>query len=163
MTTTLIRPLTVDTPNDTDILVVRSFNAPRALVWKAFHTPEFVTQWLLGPGDWSMPVCEIDARVGGRFKYGWAHGDGRTMKMSGTYLEVSPPDRTVHREQFDEDWAGAPTTVTTAFSEADGVTTVTMTISFESRDAREAARATGMTAGMEDGYARLDKLLAELG
>lgn len=159
----MTRPLTVTTPNATDILVVRSFNAPRALVWKAFHTPEFVSQWLLGPGDWTMPECEIDARVGGAFKYVWAHGDGRSVKMSGTYVEVSPPAKTVHVEQFDEDWAGAPTTVTTLFDEADGVTTVTMTVSFESGEARDAARATGMTDGMEDGYARLDKLLAELG
>ena len=144
----MTRPLTVTTPNATDILVVRSFNAPRALVWKAFHTPEFVSQWLLGPGDWTMPECEIDARVGGAFKYVWAHGDGRSVKMSGTYVEVSPPAKTVHVEQFDE---------------ADGVTTVTMTVSFESGEARDAARATGMTDGMEDGYARLDKLLAELG
>jgi uncharacterized protein YndB with AHSA1/START domain len=159
----MTRPLTVTTPNDTDILVVRTFNAPRALVWKAFHTPALVTRWLLGPGDWTMPVCEIDARAGGTFRYMWAHGDGRSMKMSGTYVEVSPPVRTVHVEQFDEDWAGAPTTVTTLFDETDGVTTVTMTVSFESRDARDAARATGMTDGMEDGYARLDMLLAEQG
>lgn len=163
MTTTLTRPLTVTLPNDTDILVVRSFNAPRELVWICFHTPEFVTRWLLGPEGWTMPVCEIDARVGGTFKYMWAHPDGRTMKMSGTYIEISPPERTVHRERFDEDWGGEPTTVTTLFTEDDGVTTVTMTIRFVSMEARDGARATGMTGGMEAGYVRLDRLLAELG
>lgn len=159
----MTRPLTVTTPNDTDILVVRAFNAPREMVWKCFHTPQFVTQWLLGPGDWTMPVCEIDARAGGAFKYMWAHGDGRTMKMSGTYVEVTPPERSVHIETFDEDWAGAPTQVTTLFGEEGGVTTVTMTIRYESMEARDAARATGMTGGMEAGYVRLDELLAELG
>lgn len=157
------KPLTVTLPNNTDILVVRTFKAPRELVWKAFHTPALVQKWLLGPGDWSLPVCEIDARVGGIFRYGWAHGDGRTMKMSGTYIEVSPPERTVHRENFDEDWAGEPTRVTTVFTEASGVTTVTMTISYVSQDARDGARATGMTDGMETGYARLDAILAEMG
>ncbi|MBI5939152.1 MAG: SRPBCC family protein [Caulobacterales bacterium] len=162
MTTTLIRPLAVTTPTDRDILVVRSFNAPRELVWKCFHTPAFVSRWLLGPEGWTMPVCEIDARVGGTFRYMWAHPDGRTMRMSGTFIEVSPPELTVHREQFDEDWGGEPTTVTTRFGETDGVTTVTMTISFVSREARDGARATGMTDGMEAGYARLDRLLAEM-
>lgn len=154
-------PLTVTLPNDTDILVVRSFNAPRELVWRAFHTPALVQKWLLGPGDWSMPVCQIDARADGTFRYMWAHGDGRTMKMSGTYIDVSPPERTVHIENFDEDWAGEPTRVTTLFTEKGGVTTVTMTIAFVSREAREGARATGMTDGMEAGYARLDAILAE--
>lgn len=163
MTTTMTRPLTVTTPNDTDILVVRSLNAPRELVWTCFHTPEFVSQWLLGPDGWTMPVCEIDARAGGTFKYMWAHADGRTMKMSGTYIEISPPERTIHSENFDEDWAGEPTQVTTLFSETDGVTTVTMTIRFVSQEARDAARATGMTDGMEAGYARLDALLADMG
>lgn len=55
-------PLRVSTPNDTDILVVRTFNAPREMVWRCFHTPELVTRWLLGPEGWTMPVCEIDAR-----------------------------------------------------------------------------------------------------
>jgi len=159
----MTKPLTVTLPNDTDILVVRTLNAPREMVWRCFHTPEFVTQWLLGPGDWSMPLCEIDARPGGTFRYMWAHADGRTMKMSGTYVEVSPPGKTVHIENFDEDWAGAPTQVTTLFDEAGSVTIVTMTIRFESLDARDGARATGMTDGMEAGCARLDSLLAELG
>ena len=159
----MTEPLTVATPNDTDILVVRAFNAPRELVWTCFHTPEFVARWLLGPEGWTLPVCEIDARVGGTFRYMWAQPDGRTMKMSGTFIEVSPPELTVHRERFDEDWGGEPTTVTTRFAETDGVTTVTMTISFVSQAARDGARATGMTDGMEAGYARLDRLLAEMG
>lgn len=163
MTTTLTRPLAVTTPTDRDIRVVRSFNAPRELAWKAFHTPAFVSQWLLGPDGWTMPVCEIDARVGGSFRYMWAHPDGRTMKMSGHYVEIAPPERTVHIENFDEDWAGAPTEVTTLFSEDGGITTVTMTIRFESMEARDGARATGMTDGMEVGYVRLDRLLAEMG
>ena len=159
----MTNPLTVSTPNDRDVLVVRTFNAPREMVWTCFNSPEFVSRWMLGPDGWSMPVCEIDSRPGGTFRYVWANADGRDLKMTGTFVEVVPPERTVHIENFDEDWAGAPTEVTTLFTEADGVTTVTMTIRFESQDARDAARATGMTDGMETGYARLDALLAELG
>ena len=153
-------PLTVTLPNDTDILVVRSFAAPRATVWRCFHTPELVQQWLLGPDGWTMPICEIDARAGGAFRYMWAHPDGRSMKMSGTFVEVSPPERTIHIEKFDEEWGGDPTRVTTEFTEENGRTTVTMTIAFTSKEARDGARATGMTDGMETGYARLDAILA---
>lgn len=155
-------PLSVSTPNDTDILVVRTFAAPREMVWRCFHTPELVTRWLLGPEGWTMPVCEIDARPGGVFRYVWVHPDGRDLKMSGSYVEVIPPERTVHIENFEEEWAGDPTRVTTLFTEANGVTTVTMTIRFTSLEARDGARATGMTDGMEAGYARLDAMLPEL-
>lgn len=154
-------PLSVTLPNDTDILVVRSFAAPRETVWRCFLTPGLVSRWMLGPDGWTMPICEIDARPGGQFRYMWAHADGRTMRMSGTFIDVVPPERTVHSENFDEDWAGDPTRVTTVFAEAEGRTTVTMTIAFTSKEARDGARATGMTDGMEAGYARLDAILAE--
>ena len=156
-------PLTVSLPNDTDILVVRSFDAPKALVWRCFNEPALVRRWLLGPGDWSMPECEIDPRVGGRFRYLWAHADGRTMRMSGEFKVFEPFDRIVHRERFDEDW-GDPegSLVTTEFVEKHGCTVMTMTIAFPSQQIRDAAKATGMTDGMEDGYARLDAILAEL-
>lgn len=154
-------PLSVTLPNDTDILVVRSFAAPRETVWRCFLTPGLVSRWMLGPDGWTMPICEIDARPGGQFRYMWAHADDRTMRMSGTFIDVVPPERTVHSENFDEDWAGDPTRVTTVFAEAEGRTTVTMTIAFTSKEARDGARATGMTDGMEAGYARLDAILAE--
>ena len=150
----------VSLPSDREIEVRRDFHAPRQLVFDAFTKPEFVRRWLLGPSGWTMPVCEIDARAGGKFRYVWQHPDGRDLKMSGTFVEVSPPERTVHIENFDEDWAGDPTRVTTVFSEEDGGTTVTMTIAFTSKEARDGARATGMTEGMETGFARLDVILA---
>lgn len=142
-------------------MFTRAFNAPRKLVWEAHTKPEYVRRWLLGPGGWTMPVCEIDLRVGGRYRYVWRHSDGRTMGMGGVYREVAPPERTVTRELFDEDWTGGETTVTLQLAEQGAKTMLNMSVLYSSGAAREGAMKTGMTVGMEAGYARLDALLAE--
>lgn len=156
-------PVSVSLPNDTDVVVVRSFDGPRALVWRCFTEPALVRRWMLGPGDWTMPECEIDLRVDGAFRFVWAHADGRRMQASGEYRIIEPCDRMVHRERFDEAW-GDPegSLVTTEFVEKGGCTVVTMTMGFPSKARRDAATATGMTDGMEESYARMDAILAEL-
>jgi uncharacterized protein YndB with AHSA1/START domain len=83
------------------------------------------------------------------------------MGLRGTYREVVPPDRLVHTEIFDEDWTGGETTVTITFTEKDGKTTCAMTVLYSSKEARDGALKTGMTDGMEMGYARLDRILAD--
>lgn len=155
-------PLSISTPTDRELVITRGFNAPRALVWDCLMKPELVRRWLLGPEGWTMPVCEIDARVGGRFRYVWRNADGHDMGMGGTYLEIEPPSRTVHEELFDEDWTGGRTRVTTELIERDGRTTMVTTVLYASKEARDGARASGMTEGMEMGYARLDGLLNDL-
>ena len=159
----MTRPLEVTMPNALEAVITRSFNAPRARVWDCHTRPELVARWLLGPVGWSMPVCEIDLRVGGAFRYVWRHEKGREMGMGGTFLEVVPPERLVQTELFDEDWTGGETIVTQIFTERDGVTTLTMTTRYSSERARDAALATGMTGGMETSYARLDAMLSSLG
>ena len=81
-------PLTATTPNDTDVVVVRSFDAPRDLVWRAHTDPTLVKKWLLGPPGWTMPICEIDLRVGGRYRYGWAHPTQGAFEMTGAFNEI---------------------------------------------------------------------------
>jgi len=154
----------VTTSGDSEVVVTRVFDAPRTLVFDCFTKPELVPRWLLGPPGWTMPVCEIDLRVGGTYRYVWRHPERGDMGVTGTYRELAPPERIVHTELFDEDWTSGGATVTTVFTEAGGETTVTMTIRFTSAKAREAALATGMTRGMAQSYDRLDAVLAgELG
>ncbi|MBO9544497.1 SRPBCC family protein [Caulobacter sp.] len=151
--------LIVTQSGDRDLIVTRVFNAPRALVFKALAEPALVQRWMLGPPGWTMPVCEIDLRPGGKFRYVWRNTAGVDMGMGGTYLEVEPPARTVHEEIFEEDWTGGRTRITTLLAEVGGITTMTMTIEYASPEGRAQALATPMLDGMESGYSTLDTLL----
>lgn len=155
--------LEVTLPNDTDVVVTRSFAAPAALMFDCHTKPELVKRWLLGPDGWSLPVCDIDLRPGGKFRYVWSKPDNPDLHMSGEFREVDRPNRVVHVERFDEEWAhGAESIVTTVFEEKAGRTHMTMTIRFPSKEVRAAATATGMTEGMNVSYDRLeDTVLAE--
>ena len=152
--------LNVTTPSDREVVVTRDFDAPRDLVFEAWTTPDLVSRWLLGPPGWTMPVCEIDARVGGRYRYVWRHPDGRELKMGGVYREVDPPERLVSIERFDDPVMGGDAQVTMLLTESGGRTTMTMTILYASREIRDGAVATGMTDGMEQSFVRLDAILA---
>ena len=152
----------VTTPTDTEILITRSFNAPREAVWDCHTKPELVRRWMLGPAGWTMPVCEIDLRVGGKYRYEWAHAEGRTMGMGGEFRDVQAPRRLVSTEMFDDNWTGGETLNTLEFSEKNGKTTSMMLVRYASKEARDGALKTGMTDGMEIGYQRVDALLEEL-
>ena len=154
--------LQVATPTDREVVITRMFNAPPELVFEAHTKPELVRQWLLGPPGWSMPVCEIDLRVGGRFRYVWHNEDGRDMGLGGVFREIVAPERIVHAELFDEDWTDGETLVTTTFTAQGAATAMKLTVLYSSKEAREGALFTGMTDGMEAGYQRLDSMLAEM-
>ena len=145
---------------DREIVMTRMFDAPRALVFEAFTTPELVKQWLLGPPGHTLPICELDVRAGGKLRYVWRLRNGKDMAMSGTYREVDPPARIVHTESFDDDWTGGEAVVTTLFDEEDGKTTVTMTMLFGTPEARDGALKSGMESGVAVSYDRLDDVLA---
>ncbi len=154
--------LKVTTPSDREIAMTRSFDAPRTMVYEAFTKPAVVKRWLYGPEKWSLAVCDLDIRPGGSLRYEWHGPDGEKMGMGGEYREVEPPERLVYTETFDEDWTGGETLVTVTFQE-DGPerTTVTMTVRYASKEARDGAMGTGMAEGMEMGYARLEALLKD--
>jgi uncharacterized protein YndB with AHSA1/START domain len=165
-------PMTVEKaqvtqPSEREVKVRRSFKAPRALVYKAYTEPQLVKRWLLGPPGWSMPVCEMDVRVGGRYRWRWRNDqDGSEFGFAGTYREVRPTSKLVHTEAYDPGtvgggYPGNDAIVTVSFTEEGGVTTVTTLIDFGSKEARDAAVATGMTDGMEQSYQLLDRLLRE--
>ena len=97
--------LQLTAPGEREIVMTRVLDAPRKLVFDALTKPELVKRWLLGPPGWSMPVCEIDLRVGGKYRYVWRKdSDGTEMGMGGVYREIAVPERLVTTERFDEAW-----------------------------------------------------------
>ena len=152
--------MTIDTPSGLEIAMTRVFNAPRELVFEAFTKPELVSRWLTGPEGWTMPICEIDLRVGGKYRYGWRHADGKTMGSHGTYKEIVPPERIVASEQFDEPWYPGEAMGTTTFVEEGGRTKVTLTIQYDSKETRDGALKSGMERGVAYSFDQLEKILA---
>jgi uncharacterized protein YndB with AHSA1/START domain len=157
----------VTQPSDREVQVKRSFRAPQALVYRAYTEPELVRRWLLGPPGWSMPVCEMDVRVGGTYRWRWRSDEnGAEFGFSGTFREVRPPSRIVHSEAYDpgtvgDDFPRNDAIVTVTFTQEGDHTTVTTLVDFGSKQARDAAVATGMTDGMEQSYQLLDRLLEQ--
>lgn len=155
-------PLNVAARGEREIVMTREFDAPRPLVFEAFTKPGLVKRWLLGPPGWTMPVCEIDLTVGGRYRYAWEkQSNGTRMGVSGSYREVAPPARIVHTERFDESWYPGEALITTEFMETPAGTSVTMTMRLESREARDGVLKSGMESGVGVSYDRLAELLDE--
>jgi uncharacterized protein YndB with AHSA1/START domain/effector-binding domain-containing protein len=153
----------VSTPTDRSIEIARDFNAPRRMVFDAFTKPDLVRQWLLGPDGWTMPVCEIDLRVGGRYRYVWRkEATGTDMGMGGVFREIIRPEKLVATEKFDDAWYPGEAVNTTIFAGKGEITTVTLTVLYESTDARDTAARSGMERGMAAGYNRLEELLSSL-
>ena len=151
--------LTVATQGDREVVFTRGFNAKREMVFDCLTKPELVKRWLLGPPGWTMPVCEIDLRIGGQYRYVWRNEDGRDMAVAGVYREITAPERIVHTEAFDDNWTDGETTVTSVLTHSGDRTLLTTSVIYASEKAREGALFSGMTGGMEAGYANLDALL----
>lgn len=160
VTTIRLGVTTYATPTDREVLITRIFDAPRRIVFDAYTNPDHLQQWLLGPEGWTMPICEMDARPGGSWRYVWRKDDGTEMAMAGTIREYVPPERLVTTESWGPEW---PETVnTTTFAETGERTAVTLTILYPSKEARDAALETGMKEGMNQSFIRLDTLLQTL-
>jgi uncharacterized protein YndB with AHSA1/START domain len=152
--------VTTTTPSDREVVVTRVFDAPRTLVFDAWTRPEHLPHWMLGPEGWTMPVCEVDLRPGGARRSVWRRADGAEMEISGVYREVARPERLVSTESWGGDW---PETLNTlSLAEEHGRTTITLTVLYPSKEARDAALQTGMTDGMSQGFDRLDAYLRTL-
>ena len=149
-------------PSGYEILVTRDFDAPRHLVFDAFTKPELVRRWLLGPEGWTMPVCEIDLRVGGSYRYVWRKTGIPDMGMGGVFREITEPERLVATEKFDESWYPGEALDTTVFVQDGDITRVSVTVLYESKEACAAAGKSGMERGMAAGYNRLDDLLSSM-
>lgn len=154
--------LKVAARGDREIVMTRLFDVPRDLVFAALTEPELVQRWLLGPPGWSMPVCEIDLRPGGSYRYLWRNSDGREMGARGTFREIQPPDRIVHTERFDEPWYPGESVITTALTESGGKTLLAVTLLYVSKEARDSVLKSPMEGGVAQSYDRLAELLATL-
>jgi uncharacterized protein YndB with AHSA1/START domain len=157
-------PIDVLLPSDREIRVTRAFDAPRDLIWDCHTKPELVRRWMLGPDGWSMPVCDIDLRVGGRYRYVWrSDADGSEFGFRGQYREVVVPERIVHTEGLDgvETGEGGDALCTLTLADEGGHTTLTYSMVFPTAEVRDEALQTGMTDGMAAGYDRLEQVITE--
>jgi uncharacterized protein YndB with AHSA1/START domain len=161
-----MKPAEVSLPSDREVLVKRGFDAPVKLVWQAYTEPALMRRWLQGPPGWSMPVCEMVTRVGGKYRWRWRNNEnGQEFGFTGEMLEVNLHSKIVHTQIYDPGNLGIsmgdePTIVTVMFHETNGITTVATTIKYASQADRDAAMSTGMTDGMEMSYTSLDGVLA---
>lgn len=145
-------------PSDRELELRRFVAAPRRAIFGAWTDARLVPQWLLGPPGWTMPVCEIDLRVGGRWRFVYRRDDGTTMELSGKYLEILPPMRLVSTECWGGDWPETQNTL--QLGEAPGGAALSMSLLYPDREARDRALATGMKDGVAASFERLDALLA---
>ena len=152
--------LRVEARGEREIVMTREFDAPRHLVYEALTTPALIRRWLGALEGWSMTVCEVDLRVGGSYRYLW-HGPGGTqLGMRGVYREIVPNQRIVSTEAFDESWYPGEAVDTAELVEKGGRTTLTTTVLYSSREARDAVLKSPMESGVATGYDRLDAVLA---
>ena len=151
----------VTTPSDQEIRMTRLFDAPRRLVFDAMTKPEHVRQWWgrLGEG-YSVPICEIDLRPGGAWRFINRHPKGEAA-FHGEYREVTAPSRLVFTEIF-EQFPDTVSVVTTDFTDEGGKTRITVTVRYPSPDVRNMVMASGMAKGAGISYDRLEDLVAEL-
>lgn len=155
--------LQISTPTDTSIILVRAFNAPRPLVWEAMFTPDKMRRWMLPPPGWILTTCQCDLRVGGALDLAWKSDDADpAMTLRGKFTEVVLHERAVHTETMA---LGSGQEIGSLlekheFAEEGGITTMRITQTYGSKDARDGALASGMDEGMEACYQQLDTVLA---
>jgi len=152
--------LKVAARGDRELVISRTFDAPAQMVFDAYTKPELLRQWLLGMDGWTMTVCEVDLRVGGRYRYVWRkEKTNDEMGMGGAFQEIINPEKFVATEQFDQEWypGGALSTIT--FTETDGKTFLQNVMQYDTNEAREAVLASPMEDGLAPGYDRLEALV----
>ena len=151
----------VTTPSDHEIRLTRLFDAPRQLVFEAMTKPEHIRQWwgCLGD-DYSVPFCEVDLRVGGKWRFVNRHPKGEAA-FHGEYREIVPPSRVVFTEIFEE-FPDVVSVVTSELTEEGGKTRLTATVRYPSMQVRDMVIASGMSRGAGISYDRLEDLVARL-
>lgn len=151
----------VTTPSDREIRLTRLFDAPRHLVFEALTRPEHIRRWWGALGDgYSVPVCEVDLRPGGKWRFinHHPHGDA---EFYGEYREITPPSRLVYTEIY-APFPDGDSLVTTELIEENGKTRMTVTAQYPSLEVRDMVIKTGMERGAALSYDRLEDVVREL-
>jgi uncharacterized protein YndB with AHSA1/START domain len=156
--------LKVTTPTDREIVMTRVFDAPRSLVYEAMSKPELIMRWLSGPPGWAMVACEDDQCVGGTFRWAWDGPDGVKMAMRGVYREIVPGERIVRTEcmEFGCEGQVGEQLASVVLTDHGAKTLLALTITFQSKEARDATIASGMEQGVAFGYDQLEELLGSM-
>ena len=153
-----------DILSDTQVRISRVIRGTLDQVWRAHHDPELLRRWMLGPDGWVMSICDVSTEVGGSYQYEWTREDGSDgFGFTGEVLAIDPPHRSVTTELFNGDTGGMapePTTNELTLTPVEGGTLMAVVITYPNADIRDMVLATGMTDGMEAGYARLEGILA---
>ena len=149
------------TPSPTTIVLRRSFAARRETVFDAWTKPELLRRWF-GADGWTLDTCEIDLRVGGRWRFVSRGPGGELMGHGGVYLAVEPPALLRQTESYDDQWYPGEAVESLEFADEPGGTTVTITMEFPSQEVRDAVASSPMRDGMGQSFERLDVALAEV-
>ena len=156
------KKVNVSAEGEMSVLITRTLNARRELVFDAHTKAELVKRWMLGPDGWTMPVCEIDLRVGGKYRYVWRReATGHEMGMGGEYREIERPEKLAATEKFDDPWYEGEAFSTLTLVETNGQTLLRNVVTYSSREARDGVLKSPMEEGIEVGYNRLESILAE--
>jgi len=155
-------------PSETEILITREFAASRHNVWRAWTEPELLRRWWAG-GHGEMQTVEVDLRVGGRWRYVLALGEGHEVAFHGDFREIVPEERIVTTEVYEQAYEGMPEQEpenpvlnVVTFAERDGRTTLDLLVICPDQATRDAIMGSGMEGGMQDQYDALDELVASL-
>ncbi len=154
--------LNVTLPSDKEILLTRVFDAPRHLVFETMTKPEYVRRWWCCMDGFKMTVCDIDLRVGGKYRYAMVGPDGNEVAFRGEYREIVAPERVVHTEIF-EPFPDSPTLVTMTLEERDGKTYYQSRILHDTKQARDMHVSSGMEVGANLALDRLEEVARSLG
>ncbi len=152
--------LSLELEGETVVIVKRRFAAPPEWVYRAHTEAELVQKWCLGPDGWTMPVCRYDARPGGGIRCEWTDGNGNGFYLTGEFIELDPPHRTLHVERMHLPDPTPDNRVETTFTRDGTGTLLVMRMTLPDAQSREMMLATGMEEGMEASYARLESQYA---
>lgn len=154
------KPEIVVEPESLEILITMTFNAPRELVFKAYTDPALIPQWW-GPRYLTTEIDKLEARAGGQWRFVQTAPDGGFHAFHGVFHEVSAPERIVQTFEY-EGWPGHVQMETAVFEDLGGRTRVVSQSVFQTVEARDGMVASGMEVGINDGYERMNELMAVL-
>jgi len=149
--------LQLETEGEQHVIIKRRFAAPPEAVYRAHVEVELIQRWVLGPPGWTMPVCINEAWPGGKNRYEWRNGNGEGFHLTGEYVELVPHSKIVHVERMHLPDPTPDNHVVTTFTPDGNGTLLTLRMTLPNAEVRASMLATGMDAGMEASYARLEK------